>query len=303
MKLINEIIDILSSENPDLNNALIKTKVLLHRLGETEALLWVNSELNGYPNIDNIPNYRKLDISVHGNLTNGYWYDSDRLISLSHLDKNLREKLQTHHLLQSIAVIESYAKDDKHLTMTISPDLYSELGKRYSGGYYVDRAWGKPSLGGMLQVITEVRSRLLDFILELSEKIPEELDADQMKQKSKEIGASDLFNNAVFGDNTTIVVGDHNIQNVQSSVVKNDFESLATFFRKNQMEETDVQALKAAIESDGGASEHKEKKFGENVRSWIRTMLNKATEAAWNVNLSVASSLIANALNSYYGWI
>ncbi|MEH6541684.1 hypothetical protein [Halopseudomonas sp.] len=36
MKLINEIIDILSSEKPNLTNALIKTKVLLYKLGQKE---------------------------------------------------------------------------------------------------------------------------------------------------------------------------------------------------------------------------------------------------------------------------
>lgn len=302
MKLIDEIIDILSSDTPDLNNALFKTKVLLHNLGEVQAISWVNSELNGYPNIDSMPEYRKLHISLYGNLSNGYWYHNDQPLPLSHLDKDLREKLETHPLLQSIAVIESYAKDDKHLTITIAPELFSSLGKGLNEGYYVDRAWGKPSLGSMLQVITEVRSRLLDFILELSEKLPDELDASEMKRKSKEIGTSDLFNNAVFRDNTTIVVGSHNIQNVNNEVSKNDFESLANFFKSHQMEEPDVRALKSAIEKDHGSKENIEKQFGGNVRSWIGTMLVKATESTWNVNLGIASSLIADALNAYYGW-
>lgn len=302
MKLIDEIIEILSSDNPDLNNALFKTKVLLHQLGEDQAISWVNSELNGYPNIENIPDYRILNISVYSNLSNGVWHYTDQPLPTSHLDKKLRKKLQTHHLLQSIAVIESYAKDDKHLTITIAPELFPTLGKGLSSGYFVERAWGKPSLGSMLQVITEVRSRLLDFVLDLSEKLPEELDIREMKKKSKEIGTLDLFNNAVFGDNTTIVVGDHNIQNVQNLVVKNDFESLAVFLRKNNVEETDLKDLKDAIDKDHGASEHSEKNFGKNVRAWISSMLIKATESVWDVNLGIASSLLANALNAYYGW-
>jgi len=302
MKLIDEIIDILSSDNPDLNNALFKTKVLLHRLGEDEAISWVNSELNGYPSIDTVPEYRKLEISVYADVTNGYWYYNDRPLPLSHLNEKLRNNLETSYLLQSIAVIESYAKDEKDLKTTISPELFPTLGKCLTEGYYVDRAWGKTSLGSMLQVVTEVRSRLLDFILELSEKLPEELDVSEMKEKSKEIGTADLFNNAVFGDNTTIVVGSHNIQNIQNLVVKDDFESLSTFFRKNQIEESDLQDLKAAINNDHGSPEHSEKKFGKNVRAWISSMLVKATESAWNVNLGIASSLIANALNAYYGW-
>ena len=302
MKLVDEIIDLLSSDKPDLNNALFKTKVLLHRLGETEAVSWVNSELNGYPSIDNVPDYRKLNISVHGNLSNGYYYHNDQPLPVSQLDEKLRKNLQTHNLLPSIAVIESYAKDDKHLTISIAPELFPALCKNLSDGWFVDRAWGKPSLGSMLQVVTEVRSRLLDFLLELSEKIPEELDASEMKQKSKEIGTADLFNNTVFGDNATIVVGSHNVQSIQNNVAKNDFESLAAFLRNNKIDETDVQALKTAIDKDIGSPEHNEKKYGSNVRTWVSSMLIKATESVWNVNLGIASSLIANALNAYYGW-
>ena len=60
MKLISEIIDLLSSSDRDVATALMKTKVLLFQLGEKELLEWVNSELNGYPDRDNLPNYRVL---------------------------------------------------------------------------------------------------------------------------------------------------------------------------------------------------------------------------------------------------
>jgi len=123
MKLIEEIIDNLSSDTPNLNNALFKTKVLLHRLGENQLISWVDSELNGYPNIKSIPEYRIINVSVYGNASNMAWRYSDHPLPLSHLDKKLRKNLETNHLTQSIAVIESYAKSDKDLTITIAPEF------------------------------------------------------------------------------------------------------------------------------------------------------------------------------------
>lgn len=55
MKLINEIIDTLSSDTGKLSDALIKTKVLLHKIGHKELVPWVNNELNGYPDRDSVP--------------------------------------------------------------------------------------------------------------------------------------------------------------------------------------------------------------------------------------------------------
>jgi hypothetical protein len=127
MKLIDEIIENLSSDTPNLNNALFKTKVLLHQLGETELISWVNYELNGYPNIDSVPVYRKLNISVYGNLSNGYYYHNNQPLPISHLEEKMRKKLETMYLVQSIAVIEFYAKDDKDLTIAIAPELLNLL--------------------------------------------------------------------------------------------------------------------------------------------------------------------------------
>lgn len=302
MKLINEIVELLSSDTPNLNNALFKTKVLLHKLGEKDLVHWVNGELNGYQSIENLPEYRIQTVTILANISNSAWRYSSQPLPLSHLDKKIRKNLETAYLTQSIAVLESYAKDESDLSIQIPPEFYPMLAKGISGGYHVERAWGKHSAGSMLQVITEVRSRLLDFILDLSEKIPEELNEDEMKEKSKEIGTSDLFRNAVFGDNATIVVGDSNIQNIKNTIHKNDFEALSSELKKYSVPDEDITSLQKAIESDSGASELKEKKFGPKVRSWINGMLSKATDAVWNINLGIAGNLLTEALRAYYGF-
>ena len=302
VKLIDEIIEMLSSGSPNLNNALFKTKVLLHKLGEKELVSWVDAELNGYPNKESLPEYRVVDVTVLGNFSNMAYSFSQQPLPLMHLDDKVKQNLEKSYLTESIAVIESYAKDESNLTITIPPELYPSLSKGLASGYNVNRAWGAHSAGSMLQVINEVRSRLLDFVLQLSEKIPDEVDTAKIKEISKKVGTSDLFRNAVFGDNVSIVVGSHNVQNIQNKINKNDFASLANALREHSVDDKDIEALKIAVENDTDAPEHHEKKFGKNVRGWISSMLTKATESVWNINLGVASGLITNALNAYYGW-
>lgn len=292
----------LSSDSPNLNNALFKTKVLLNRLGEKELVSWVDAELSGYPDIESLPKYRVLSVTVLGNFSNMAYRYSEQPLPLLHLDKKLRKTLETTHLTQSIAVLESYAKDETNLAITIAPELYSTLSKGLVSGYNVERAWGKHSAGSMLQVINEVRSRLLDFVLQLSEKIPNELDTEKMKEKSKEVGTSDLFRNAVFGDNATVVVGNGNVQNIKNAITQNDFGSLAEELRKHAVQEEDIASLKIAIDADVDAPELDDKKLGANVRGWVKKMLSKATDAVWNINLGVAGGLLTEALKAYYGW-
>lgn len=227
----------LSSESPNLNNALFKTKVLLHKLGEKDLIAWVDAEINGYKETDEIPNYRILKVSVLGNFSNMAYRYIEQPLPLLHLNENLRNNLENSYLRQSIAVVESYAKDDEHLTITIPPELYRTLSKGLDPSYSVDRAWGKHQAGSMLQVINEIRSRLLDFVLQLSDRIPNEIEPDKMKEKSKEVGTTELFNNAVFGNNATVIVGDSNVQNIRNAIAINDFDALAEELRKHSMPE------------------------------------------------------------------
>lgn len=302
MKLVQEITDLLSSNSPNLNNALYKTKVLMHRMGEKELIGWIDSEVKGYPEDSPLPDYRVVPTTVFGNISNGSYRYSDQPLPLGHLLEKTVESLESTEFRQSIGVIERYAEDDSQLSITIQPEFYPKLSKVLRGGYNVERAWRRVPAGSMLQLTNEVRSRLLDFVLELSEKIPDELPLEEMKEKSKEMDVSGMFKNAVFGPNAIILVGDHNTQKIQNQIVTNDFESLAEILRGSQIQEADIEALREAIANDEGAPEHQEKKYGENVRLWMGSMLQKATDVVWDINVGAAGSLLATALNTFYGW-
>lgn len=301
MKLIDEIIELLSSGGSDLTAALLKTKVLLHRLGEKELLDWVNGELQGYKSVDNLPDYRVLKVIVRCTISNGSYRHSNQAVPLKHLEEETGRLLTTDYLAQSIAVIEGYI-DNENLRITIAPEMYPLLSKAFSNGYHIESAWGVHSAGAMTQVVTEVTSRLLDFILELSERFPEDLKADELRTKSKEVGVSDLFNNTVFGDNTTIVVGDSNTQEVENRVVKNDISSLIEVLKSYGVDDTDIADLTAAIDEDKDLTNIESNSFGPNVGDWMGEMVSKAASTAWDVKVGVAGSLLATAIGKFYGF-
>lgn len=87
MKLVDEIIETLSSDNGVLTHALIKTKVLLHKIGHKELVIWVNKELNGYSQSDELPDYRIIPAQVRVSATNGAYQVNSHPIPMKHLDK------------------------------------------------------------------------------------------------------------------------------------------------------------------------------------------------------------------------
>jgi len=302
MQLVDEIIELLSSSQPSLENALFKAQVLAHKLGEADLKKWVDSELKGYPDREDLPPYRVISVTVMGNFSNGASRYSDQPLPIMKIDKRLRDKLENTHLTQSIAVIEKWSQSDSDLSIVVAPEMYGELSKGLGGRYSVDRAWGKHSVGAMLQVVVEVRSRLLDLALQLSDRIPREPETSQIKAVSKEVAVGEIFRNAVFGDNATIVVGGGSIQGITNSVIKNDFASLAAALRQQHVTEADIAALESAISEDAEHTEPQAQGLGPRVRQWMGGMVAKAGSAAWDVSIGAAGNILGAALAAYYGF-
>jgi len=303
MKLISEIIEILSSDSGKLSDALIKTKVLLHKIGHKELVPWVNNELNGYPDRDSVPEYRVLTAVVLVNASNGAYRVTSHHIPMGHLNEEQRVSVETARMDQSLAVLEKFIeKESGHLQAHIPMESYGLLGKGLGNYYQIENAWSEISQPSVLQILIQVRSRLLDFVLELNDQFPSELDDDEVKERIGSVDTENLFNSAIFGDNTTILVGSSNTQTVSNINLKGDFKALAKTLENNGVSNLDITALKDAIDEDSSIINVDSKEFGPAVKSWLKTMLSKAVETSWNIELGVASSLLASALNNYYGW-
>ena len=119
MKLIDEIIEILSNENCNLENALIKTKILLHKMGEKSLLTWVNQELNGYDNIESVPDYRKIQNIVVGSFQNYTTRYTNHTIPIMHLTDKELDFFTIMKFSDSISMIEDLSKKDDSLYFTL----------------------------------------------------------------------------------------------------------------------------------------------------------------------------------------
>lgn len=305
MDLVRDIVGILSDTRPNLENALIKTKVLLHRLGEKGYADWINKELNGYSNDDQVPAYRVIPSSVKITATDGFtrrWKDMPA--ALSHLDDDMRRSLERNELRQSISSLESLAHSEGDtLSKSIPPEAWGLLGKQLSSGVVVEFAHCEISKAQLQGALTQIRSRLLDFVLELDSKLPNNASDEEVRQVSKKLHVGNLLNNAMFGPNTTIVIGDNNKQILNFSIVqKGDFASLTTFLKERGVADVDIGGLKTALDEDSSRVDHQNRQYGPGVKTWLKTMLGKAVEASWQIDVGVSSSLLATALNHYYGW-
>jgi hypothetical protein len=292
MKLLSDLIESLSSEHPNLTDSLMKTKVLLHRLGRKDLAEWVNLELIGYPEDAKVPSYRVINAMVKGVVTNGVYRYNAHPLPTFHLEEKTRNRLQNLEMRDSISVLEGLAQKDKgkgSLSRPIPLEFNRELGKTITDGYYVERAWCDIGFGQFGQILTQVRSRLLDFLLELSGKVGDDMSDDDVKRLGRSPETASMFNHAIFGDNVTIQVGNQSSQTVSNQITGGDFEALSALLRKHKVGAGDIEDLRSAIEADSQTEDVKANRLGPRVKNWVKGMLGKAVDGINRVRVTFPS--------------
>ncbi|MFM0428183.1 hypothetical protein PQQ75_04135 [Paraburkholderia aspalathi] len=299
MKLLDEIIDLLSDKDGSLTGALLKTKVLLHRIGHRELTEWVSDELDGYKNEKPVPSYRVVAARVVGNVHVPGGRFKNQTLPTAHLPDEARRSFTEWPMPQSISVLENLAQQTQSLSNAIPPECNDIFGRAYEVGH-VTSAWRQIEPGQVQDIVIAVRSRLLDFVLTLQDEIGA-VSEDSMKEAAKSVDALAMFNQAIFGDNATIVIGTGNTATVANAVTKGDFNSLADTLKKAGVDDADVAELKAAVLQDDAATVAEEKRLGPKVRAWMAKMTGKAIDGAWSIGLSAGGKLLADALGAHYG--
>ena len=121
MKLLDQIVDLLSDKDGSLTDALLKTKVLLHKIGHKDLVPWVDNELNGYPNDTEIPPYREVQSALYGVVRNHRERHSRYPLPTSFLGEDVEKMVRRTQMRESIAVLEQYARKRDNSLMSHLP--------------------------------------------------------------------------------------------------------------------------------------------------------------------------------------
>lgn len=299
--LIDEIIKLLSGEPGQLTDALLKTKVLLHKIGKKELAGWVNFELNGYPESVELPAYRVLQSGLLGNASNGGWRVQETPLPTGHLKPEQRKHYTSAELRQSLSILEKFGTEGD-LMREVPPGAYGLLGKGLSNGFRIERAWCRTPAHDIQGVLTQVRSRLLDFMLELKETVGDTDDDKNIRDRVDSVDAGWMLRQAIFGsvgDNATIIVGSQNTLAIRNEVLKGDFASLASALSKNGIPDDEIEILRAAIADDeaSGAVALSKGKTGR----WFLKLMEKAAKGGLKIGTDIIAHVTTEALTKYIG--
>lgn len=286
-----------STSLPDL---LRRLKVLASRLGNNELLTWVNLELEGYGPKNPLPDYRMFQVQSFGNFYGAFGRRLTHApIPLSSIPEEFHEVVYFAKIRESISALENLISNSSGESLKIlwSADLIKFNGQDIYQDMVCLSAWQQISIGSLLTILETIRSRLLNFVLEL-EKIDPKIGSYVANDK-------EFSNERVDQIFNTVILGNVNYQssidqsfNSHVEVKFEDFQSLNEYLMSNKVSEEDIKELKPILEE---MKEKKSNSWSEDLQKWVGKMLAKAASGVWAVSVNVASNVLVNVIIGYLG--
>ena len=288
-----------------LADILRKAQILASRLRIREFKRWVDAELKGYGDDDDLPVYRKLHCDCVGTYSAPFGMVRNNIpIPVTVLPDNLRELATSIKMLHGVKEIEMLADTPEvdSLQSTWPPEYVAIARKhvRTEPPWRLALVYRCIPAYRMAGIVDQVRNRLLDFLLKLEQLDTEMLNMDSLTQNLPSERIRNIFNTTVIhGGGNIVATGTDVSQTATQNVITGDTGSLVNHLRHIGIDGDSIKDLETAIEQDG---ERAPKQLGENVKAWVGRMTVEAMEGIWKVALRTAPRLLQEALFRYYGW-
>lgn len=168
MTLLHEIQKEAAASGADLSAVLKKCKILAARLGSKEFAQWVAWELDGYPEDQPVPSYRRLNAQYYANFMGVGWNATKQPFLWPVIGKDKYEKFNPIEfrggIAQAAALKEGGTIPRPELAFLVQGKMFPEL--------ECVGAWVEIGGNEFQQLLSSVGSRILDFALEIEAANP-----------------------------------------------------------------------------------------------------------------------------------
>lgn len=302
MQIVNDLVYAAQDENSKLADVLRKCLVVATKLKNEHLKAWVLAELNGYAEIDSLPEYRVLNIRAKGVFFGAFQYQlNNQPLPSSILEESHRHWATTAYLKSGIAGYEGFVgkPDTKTLQIEWPTDMVLYYQEKFFDELVLNRAWQEIPISAIEILVDTVRTRLLQFALEIQAEL--ETSDNQLEDLPIE-NIEQTVTNIIFSGNTTIadnIVGNINQTN-EINVIQGDFVSLTKELKKIGVQDDEIELLRLALEED----ENKEDNLnglGRRTSEWLGKAVVELTKRGGQIATNIATSALTTVVMRYLG--
>ena len=215
MSLLRQIQDAAIDSSVDLPTLLRKCKVLAARLGNEDFKQWINNELVGYDCKEDLPIYRVLNVNSKGNFSGAFGSGLRNAdIPLTCMPKEFRENLGHCYMMSPVAAIASLVKNDNTGTLQEPwiPDVVAYFCQEIYEHMVCMQAWKVIPASSLVAALDSVRTRILNFVLEIEAQNPAAGEAMINEKPVPQEAVQHIFNTYITGNVQNVATGSTNVR-------------------------------------------------------------------------------------------
>jgi hypothetical protein len=233
----------------------------------------------------------------HGHVTNMAWQMTDYILPILHLPKARQKQLTQCAYTDPVSAIEDLkAKGAGKLTRPLPAEFGASVRKVLTPGTHVVTAWCEINIIQVENIAIQVRSRLLDFVLELKDAVGDIPDKE-LPAKAKEVQAEKIWYQTIYNTGGTIVIGS---ENVQVNNKQGDIDGLLGEVAKLGFDEQELADLRRAVEVDQHRGDAPSITEGE-TGAWYKKYLNAALKGTKDFAADMLTKITVEALKNFTG--
>ncbi|GAA0448404.1 hypothetical protein GCM10008983_28050 [Lentibacillus halophilus] len=191
-----------------LESVLMRLKVILADLENEEINKWINSEIQGYETVNDVPPYRVLKGRPIGTYMLGNLKHTNASIPLNHISTELREQMLTINITDGALGIKSLLDS----TSEVGRPVPAEVCQRLSHvGFYLSGMRIEVSPNQLQGIVANIKNKVTNIIMKLEKDFGnlDSLDVFSGEGSPKELESIQQYIISVIYDNS-ITIGDEN---------------------------------------------------------------------------------------------
>ena len=295
MTILDDILDASTNSSVPAPDLVRKVQIAAQRLGATDIAAWARNEVSGYPAAGPLPGYRQMHTSVIGDFRDDFGRKFNHALDVK---PPKTEGWWIVQLRQPLLEIQALANSDgegaAQRPWTFQQvKLYEKAHLFGFEDFELFSAWNEITKQSLLGIVDVVRSRAMEFALDLQAKFPTAGEQGGPTIASSPGLAQTVYNitNNIIGDGTNVATGADAHQT--STVNKGDEGALLARLRELGFGNKESDEFVAAISEEKSLDGPKTQSFLRRVGSGAVSLVSGVTSAATvEILVSLAKSYL-----------
>ncbi|WP_323018164.1 hypothetical protein [Castellaniella sp.] len=303
MSLLEDIQAAAISQTTDVPSLLRMCKLLAARISHQQLGEWVDRELNGYPNIDSLPDYRVVRVESYGSFAGPYSRANRLQVPVSILPESLQEEYSHAYMGNSISAFAAYIEGDKSgcLHEPWPLNLAIHHASKIMHDMQCVSAWKEIPIGAIVRLLDSVKTAVLGYAIDLAREAPDAGDTpiggNPPLSREK---MTQIFNTNISGNVSNVSnAGEGYTQTAITLVHSGNWDSLEKRLIELGLSPGDFAGLRTEL--DQATASANEQKKSDTASNWLGRLTGKAARGATGVGMEVAAAGIAKAITMYLG--